>query len=102
MTKDDLVADFDKYMVANGGIRAGYGWYVGITSDPRRRLFKDHRVDEVNGVWIYGQPDSASVARDVERHYLDRGCQGGSGGGDSTSRHVYAYRITLNTEESTG
>lgn len=102
MTKDALVADFDKYIDANGGIQAGYGWYVGITGDPRRRLFKDHRVDEVNGVWIYGQLESASVAREVEKHYLLRGCQGGSGGGDHTASCVYAYRITLNTEESTG
>lgn len=102
MTRDNLLGDFGKYIDENGGVLIGYGWYVGITANPRRRLFEDHKVDEDNGVWIYGPADSAAVARDVEKQLLRDGCQGGSGGGDSAARYVYAYRITLNSVESTG
>jgi hypothetical protein len=66
-------------------------WYVGIAADPRDRLFNDHNVDEQNGFWIYEQATSASVARQVEKAYLDTGHDGGGGGGDEESTYVYAY-----------
>ena len=33
-------------------------WYVGITNDPKRRLFTEHEVSEADGIWIYRQADS--------------------------------------------
>lgn len=102
MTKDTLVKAVSDYIRENGGITAGYGWYVGVTSEPKRRLFTDHRVNERDGAWIYGQAETDSAAREAEEYLLDSGCQGGSGGGTHAARFVYAYRITLFTQEDTG
>lgn len=71
-------------------------WYVGITSNPRQRLFNDHRVDEGYG-WIYAPADSNQIARFVEGYFLNLGCDGGSGGGDNSSTTVYAYKKTSYT-----
>lgn len=88
-SKFDIIAAIDTYMR-----RFQYknsDWYVGIATDPRTRLFTDHNVDQKNGIWIYEQATSDSVAREVEQAYLDTGHDGGSGGGDESSIFVYAY-----------
>ena len=99
MQRDTLISEIQKYINANNGVTDHYGWYVGITDDPKRRLFQDHKVNENGGNWIYGPASSHSAAREIERHFLDLGCNGGSGGGDSSSIYVYAYKITWYTHE---
>ena len=82
--------------------KGGYGyssWYVGIASDPCARLFNDHNVDENNGYWIYNDCGSDTSARKVEEYFINKGCKGGTGGGDNTTRFVYAYKINRNTIE---
>lgn len=98
-TASDLITRVQQYIDRNGGTSAGYGWYVGVTSAPRRRLFEEHKVNEQSGAWIYGKADSSLIARNVEQHFIDEGCQGGPGGGDQTALYVYAYRINWYTEE---
>lgn len=71
--------------------------YVGVTSDVESRLFSDHNVSKENGYWIYRSASSDSVAREIEQHFLDAGMDGATGGGDETSRIVYAYKKTSNT-----
>lgn len=86
------------YIDGRGGTHSE--WYVGIASDPRRRLFVDHNVDEENGRWIYQGCETSAAARDVEEFFVNTvGTKGGPGGGDQTTRFVYAYRITLSTKE---
>ena len=95
--KEEIIKDIEGY-IAN---RAGdiYEWYVGIAAKPKERLFDDHSVDEHNGAWIWRRASSDSVARDIEQHFLDKGAQGGPGGGDEDTTAVYAYEITLDTVE---
>ena len=71
--------------------------YVGITSDVDDRLFGDHNVPKENGHWIYRTAISDTVAREIEKHFLDSGMDGGGGGGDATSKIVYAYKKTSST-----
>ena len=102
MTKDALIEAVSDYIGKNGGITGGYGWYTGVTSDPQRRLFTDHKVNERDGAWIY-EPADPATARETERRLLATGCRGGPGGGkDSSVLFVYAYKITLFTVEGAG
>jgi len=96
-SKQQIIKNIEDHMAKRGGDIGD--WYVGIAANPRERLFDDHSVDEKNGVWIYDTASSDSVARDIEKHFLDKGAQGGSGGGDEASTAVYAYKITLSTRE---
>lgn len=66
------------------------GWYSGIASDWEARLFTEHKVPK-NHWWIARQCHSSESARKVEDALLSLGCDGGSGGGDSTTVYVYAY-----------
>lgn len=77
-----------------------YGWYVGIATDAKTRLFTDHKVDQASGVWIYRNASSETEARDTEKELLNRKkFKGGPGGGDHPL-YVYAYKITKTTFES--
>lgn len=71
--------------------------YVGITSDVDSRLFSDHNVSKENGHWIYQSAFSDNAAREIEQHFLDKGMDGGSGGGDEDSKIVYVYKKTTTT-----
>lgn len=90
-----IAGEIDTYI---GG--TGYrNWYAGVASDPRRRLFVEHNVEEHGGRWIFRPCSSDDVAREVEQHFLGKGCQGGPGGGDGGTRYVYAYLVTPSTRE---
>jgi hypothetical protein len=92
-----VIADIDNYIRQNGGVYSA--WYCGIASDPRQRLFVDHNVDQHNGAWIYRDCGTDTAARCAEDCFLRKGCKGDGGGGDWTSRYVYAYKITSTTRE---
>lgn len=70
-------------------------WYVGVTSDPVRRLFTDHSVRQDSRSWIYQQVPTSHDARAVERALLRLGCQGGTGGGSEASNYVYAFKLVV-------
>lgn len=97
-TKDQIIADIEAYIGNNG---ADFGnWYVGIATSPRDRLFNDHSVRENGDAWIFREATSSTVAREVENYFINvKGMQGGGGGGDYSSRSVYAYKIKPHTRE---
>jgi hypothetical protein len=72
-------------------------WYVGIASDPRKRLFLEHNVSEKSDLWIFRRCTTAQAARNVEEALLKLGCDGGIGGGDESTTSVYAYLKSSNT-----
>lgn len=72
--------------------------YVGITKDANQRLFNDHNVSKESGHWIYRSASSDAIVREIEKHFLDKGMDGGDGGGDNQSIIVYAYKKTLSTK----
>jgi hypothetical protein len=96
-TAQQIITDLNAYMQQHGGPNSA--WYVRIAADVRERLFVDHNVSEQGGVWIYRQATSSTVARSVEKAYLDAGCDGGPGGGDDSTDYVYAYRKTTITKQ---
>jgi hypothetical protein len=95
-TKKEIIADINSHIKEEGsGYRA---WYCGITSDPKSRLFTEHNVSDKNAWWIYRQASSAQIAREIEDFFVNEcGTDGGPGGGDETSKYVYAYKKTAST-----
>lgn len=97
-TPQDIVNDIVSYVNLPG--KYWTGWYVGIASDPRSRLFTDHNVNETGGRWIYINAGNETDARAIEKFLLDTyKAQGDTGGGDYSTTYVYAYLITTSTIE---
>lgn len=97
-TKETIKSEIKAYIDENGGVYKN--WYVGIATDPESRLFNDHNVDKKNGWWIYREAENSNIARKIEEYFIEIvGTDGGQGGGDSSTKSVYAYKKTSNTKE---
>ena len=97
MTKEQVLADIKAYVAKGGGSYSS--WYAGIAADPKDRLFNGHAVKENGDWWIHSPCDSNADARSVEDTLLGLGMKGGPGGGDNTTKSVYAYKIGPHTVE---
>ena len=96
-SKKDIIDEIQSYITEwGGGIKK---WYVGIAADPEDRLFDDHSVDKKKDAWIYCPASSSKIAREIEEHFLDKGADGGTGGGSKNTKFVYAYKISSRTNE---
>ena len=90
--------EIKQYIDNNGGNYPK--WYVGITSDARRRLFTEHGVKEKGDYWIFRSTPSADKAREIEAYFIDTlKTDGGPGGGDDTTTTVYAYHKEAHTNQ---
>lgn len=95
---DEIINLIDGHLKKSG--RSYYSeFYIGISDNARDRLFKQHHVDIDHQWWIYVTADNSEIARDVEKHYLDLGMRGGTGGGSEDSNMVYCYVVTPITTE---
>ena len=92
-TEQSIIKDIEAYVIKAGGLYPN--WYVGISGDARERL-KQYRTGDYN--CTCRTAESADSARRIEKHFLDLGMDGGNGGGDDTSKMVYAYKKSSNTE----
>ncbi|MBD5367036.1 MAG: hypothetical protein HDR82_08565 [Bacteroides sp.] len=97
-TYDEIVKRIDEHL-GKSGKRYYSEFYIGISNNARERLFEQHHVDMNNSWWIYDTAQSTEVARDVEKHYLELGMRGGTGGGKENSNMVYCYVVTPTTTE---
>ena len=95
--KQTIVSDIKSYVSVHGGPYSQ--WYIGVAAAPRDRLFNDQGVTEQGGAWIYRECPISKVAREIEDIFIGLGMQGGPGGGDSTTKYFYAYKITHTTKE---
>lgn len=98
VSANPIVIEIKAYIMKCGG---GWGqWYVGIAADARDRLFSDHRVREDGDAWIRRTADTHQEARQIEDYFVNTlSTRGGTGGGNATTRSVYAYRIAAHTKQ---
>lgn len=91
-----IISDFEQH-IRDSGAEYYSEWYVGITEDLRKRLFGDHDVPEKNHWWITREAQSSEAARKVEKYFLEKGCDGGPGGGDDDAKYIYGYKKSQTT-----
>lgn len=65
-------------------------WSIGITNDPERRRAEHNAEGRNTQYWSHWSADSETIARSVERYFLDKGMKGGGGGG-LNPRWVYVF-----------
>ncbi len=61
-------------------------WTIGVTDDPPRRK-REHGNPTA---WYQWDADTEQAARNVEKHFLDKGMKG-SGGGLGRADYVYIF-----------
>lgn len=100
MEKDynTIVTEITDHLTKSGK-RYYSDFYIGITNNVERRLFKEHNVLKESMWWIYRTADNSDTARRVENYFLGKGMRGDNGGGDNTSNIVYCYAVGPTTIE---
>lgn len=93
-----IIKDFKDHLKISGK-RYYSDFYVGISKNAQKRLFDEHHVDKDNSWWIFRTATTSKDARDVEKHFIELGMRGGTGGGDDTANMIYCYAITPTTTE---
>lgn len=97
MSQENIVNYIDN-CVLNSTYSSRSSWYVGITCDPDQCLFEDHNVDKRSlSEWLCVKALNSDAARVAEQALIDLGYDGGTGGGDDSSRFVYAFHKTSST-----
>ena len=100
MAKDyQTIVDEINDHLSKSGKRYYSDFYIGITNDIERRLFKAHNVAKEKTWWIYRTAKDSDIAREVEKHFLDMGMRGNDGGGNEASNIVYCYAVSPTTVE---
>ena len=80
LSKEELIK------AIGGHIATPNKWYIGITENPKQR--KEEHGNPV--VWYEWEGQTEKIAREVEKYWLDKGCKGGTGGGEHP-HWVYIY-----------
>ena len=86
MGTSQIIDDIEK-LVAHRGQPYG-SWVIGVTDNPARRKSEHEQADSNTSWWHDWNPGTEQSARDVERHFLNKGMQGGTGG---SGRADYVY-----------
>lgn len=92
--KSDIEAHLSK-----SGRRYYSDFYIGITDNVERRMFKEHNVPREKTWWIYRTATNSDIAREVENYFLKKGMRGDNGGGNDKSNIVYCYAVSPTTVE---
>jgi hypothetical protein len=72
------------------GIKNYTLWTIGITDDPQRRKSEHEAQGQNVMAWRDWKADTETIARNVERYFLDKGMKGGTGGGEHpTSVYIF-------------
>ena len=85
MKKEEIINEIDNRVGSSKTVDYRI-WTIGITEDPDRR-----RGEHSNPkYWRSWRADTESIARIIEKHFLDRGMKGGGGGGQHPT-YVYIF-----------
>lgn len=101
MKQDKIKQEFDKYLPQSGKRFFGE-FFVGVTNDPERCLFEEHRVARKGHWYMYANADSAADARKVVTYYKRKGMKSSKDSDNTDSKFVYVYPIEQYTVESYG
>ncbi len=84
MKKSEIIAAIEAKI---GRLELNYvAWTIGITDDPQRRKGEHNNP----ALWDDWEADTETIARDVERHFLEKGMKGAPGGGENPN-YVYVF-----------
>ena len=81
MKKEEIIREIENRVNRSKEPKYSH-WTVGITNDPERRK-KEHEIENHDTkFWMNWKTDSETIARDVEKYFLNKEMKGDTGGGE--------------------
>jgi hypothetical protein len=87
---NNIIMEILEFIYREGGNHKT--WHIGITRDPRQRLFDDHQVDYRSDAWIWRTAASEGEALQIQSYFLEFGLAEGEEEWLPGACAVYAYR----------
>ena len=84
-TKEGIIRDISNYMCGEFS-----AWCIGISDNPDKSLFEEHNASEKK--WICMQADDFATAREIEKYFLESGCEGVPVEGNEAYNCIYAFK----------
>ena len=85
MTEQEIISAIE------GHIAGRYpSWTIGVTDRPNERKQEHERAGRDVSCWHHWDASTESVARRIERCFVDKGCKG-AGGGTGNANYVYIF-----------
>ena len=84
-TKEGIINEFTNFM--NGDFSS---WSLGLSNDPDKSLFEENNAKETE--WICMQTDDYSVAKEIEKYFIDAGCNNIPVEGNDSFNCIYAFK----------
>lgn len=95
---DQIYKNFEVFVKSNDCCQAE--WFVGITSNPKRKIFEEHKVSELDGVFMFNNTKSPSEAIELRNQLLEKlGLKGKKDYDGNYQTWVYVYQITNRTNQ---
>ncbi len=85
MNKGDIIKKIE-YRVNKYSV-----WTIGITNDPIRRKTELENAGQAVTQWEAWEADSEQDARDIEKHFLDKGMESAADEGEENPTFVYNF-----------
>ncbi len=89
MNKSVITAEIDGTVMAETHKDYRY-WTIGVTDNTSQRKSQHDSNDKNTKFWQHWNADSEEDARDIEKHFLDKGMKGDTGGGGRAD-YVYIF-----------
>jgi len=91
-----IIREIEEHIAANGGAMAE--WFVGVTDNPKKRLFSEHKLRESGDGWICRRALDDLQAREIEEYFRTvQKTTGWSKPTNADSVYVYAYKRKKHT-----
>jgi hypothetical protein len=96
LEKDAAIEKIIRYVQSVDPAPIWNEWYVGITDDPLRRLYEEHKASYTRSVFV--SVDFPRTARAVEKYLIDQYGMDGSPGGSEYPRAIYVFKKLSDTD----
>lgn len=95
-TEKEIVDNIKDFIFENGEPDS---FYIGVTSNPEKKLFEDHKVDRDNSnEYIYFQCSHHISARSIKEHFIENTkIKGNINKKEESNIFVYVYKISQTT-----
>ena len=95
-SRSEIIADIEAHVAKNGGDFTA--WFTGVTANPKKALFQDHRLKTEGDAWICRRAMASDQASEVAEYFATvRGTKGGNRASGMDEEYVYAYKMKSHT-----
>jgi hypothetical protein len=94
-SQDQIISDVQKYVNHCGGQYPS--WFLGVTDNPKDKLFNEHCVDMKKDHWLFAFAMNPDSAKQILARFKELGAEVNDNALSPRARAVYAFKKSWRT-----